>query len=302
MIDASIVARIAARLSAALAPPAGPLLPLQVGAAIVGWLDPVRAARLVPFSDTFAGHADAVMLSPALSDAAARTAALDRVARALAAEGRLSAWRGEQYAVAGVFGELPLFLLERAAARWFGIVTYAAHVNGLVRDDDGIRMWFARRSPAKAIDPGMLDNLVGGGIAARQSVAATVVKEAREEAGIPAAMAASAQAAGALQICRAPSDGLQREAIFVHDLWLPAGFVPVGEDGEAVEHRLVTLPEAARLIALADGPDVVTADASLVVLDCLLRHGAIAPDTPGYLDLQALRHPSLDVVSASSRA
>ena len=27
-------------------------------------------------------------------------------------------------------------------------------------------MWLARRSPAKAIDPGMLDNLVGGGIAA----------------------------------------------------------------------------------------------------------------------------------------
>ena len=47
-------------------------------------------------------------------------------------------------------------------------------------------MWIARRSPTKAIDPDLLDNLVGGGIAAGQSVPTTVVKEAWEEAGIPA--------------------------------------------------------------------------------------------------------------------
>jgi hypothetical protein len=46
------------------------------------------------------------------------------------------------------------------------------------------------------------------------------------------------------------------------------------------------------LIANADGPDVVTADAALVMLDCLLRHGAIAPDAPDYGALDALRHPN----------
>jgi hypothetical protein len=75
----------------------------------------------------------------------------------------------------------------------------------------------------------------------------------------------------------------------VHDLWLPADFVPAGQDGEVVEHRLVSLREVAALIANDDGPDVVTADAALVMLDCLLRHGAIAPDAPDYGALAALR-------------
>jgi hypothetical protein len=44
-----------------------------------------------------------------------------------------------------------------------------------------------------------------------------------------------------------------------------------GPGWEAVEHRLVSLLDAARLIANEEGPDGVTADASLVVLDFLLR-------------------------------
>ena len=144
------------------------------------------------------------------------------------------------------FGAPPWFELERAAARYFGIHTYAAHVNGLVRRDGEIAMWIARRSATKSIDPGMLDNLVAGGIAAGQSVASTVVKEAWEEAGIAAALAARAQPAGTVHICREQPDGLQRETIFVHDLWLPADFVPAGQDGEVVGHRLVSLREWAR--------------------------------------------------------
>ena len=42
-----------------------------------------------------------------------------------------------------------------------------------------------------------------------------------------------------------------------------------------------------------EGPDVVTADASLVIADWLLRRGMIAPDLPDYLALEALRHPPL---------
>ena len=51
------------------------------------------------------------------------------------------------------------------------------------------------------------------------------------------------------------------------------------------------LSGVAPLIANTDGPDVVTADAALVMLDCLLRHGAIAPDAPDHAALDALRQP-----------
>jgi 8-oxo-dGTP pyrophosphatase MutT (NUDIX family) len=171
-----------------------------------------------------------------------------------------------------------------------------------VRRDAEDALWFARRSPTKAIDPGLLDNLVGGGIADGQSIASTLAKEAWEEAGIDVALARQARPAGAVRLCREQPDGLQRETIFVHDLWLPEGFVPAGQDGEVVAHRLVTLPEAAELIANASGPDVVTADASLVVLDCLLRMGAIDDACPEQALLDALCHPPTELpLRADSR-
>jgi len=298
MIAASILADIRDRLERALARPAGTYRPLTVGGDVVGWLDAARAARLARFTGVFVAGNDGLRIADALATPDARTAALDGVARTLAAEGALSAWRDERYAASAGLHAPPRFLVERCAARYFGIRTWAAHVNGLVAGDgDGEPdMWIARRSPTKAIDPGMLDNLVGGGIAAGTDVARTVVKEAWEEAGIPAPLAKAARPAGAVHICREQPDGLHRETILVHDLVLPADFTPVGQDGEVVEERRVPLAEAARLVSNASGPDVVTADASLVIVDCLLRHGAIAPDAPDYLALEALRHPELGLV------
>jgi len=201
----------------------------------------------------------------------------------------LPAWRDELFAVAQEFAAAPMFVIERGAARYFGVLTYAAHVNGVLAREGETRMWLARRSPAKAVDPGLLDNLVGGGIGAGFGVDATVVKEAFEEAGIAASLARQARPAGIVHACRPMFDGLQREILFVHDLALPPDFVPCNQDGEAVEHRLVSLAQAARMIAAVDGPDAVTLDASLVVLDYLIRHGYIGPDQRCYTALAALR-------------
>lgn len=291
MISDQVLGTMRARLAAALATPPPRYRPLRLEGVATGWLDDHRAARLSSMPDVFAVREDEVSFAPGLDNMPERTRALDRATRALAADGLLTAWRDERYAVAPAFQAPPWFELERAAARFFGIHTYAAHVNGLVRRDGESAMWIARRSATKSIDPDRLDNLVAGGIAAGQSVAATVVKEAWEEAGIAAAVAAGAQRTGTVHICREQPDGLQRETIFVHDLWLPAGFVPAGQDREVAGHRLVPLSEVATLIANADGPDVVTADAALVMLDCLLRHGAIGPDAPDYGALAALRQP-----------
>ena len=283
-------AGVARRLARALAPCARVYRPLRVDGDVAGWLTPERAARVASFRDVFRANSDGLEFIPALAGAGARSRALAQVTRTLAAEGALTAWRDERYAVAPAFGAPPWFELERAAARYFGVRTYAAHVNGLVRAGGDVTMWLARRSATKAIDPGMLDNLVGGGIAAGATVAGTVVKEAWEEAGIPAALAGEARPVAALAIRRDQPDGLQWETIYAHDLWLPGDFVPANQDGEAVEHRRVPPAEAARLIALADGPDAVTADASLVALDCLLRLGAGPRDAGLRHALDAIRH------------
>jgi 8-oxo-dGTP pyrophosphatase MutT (NUDIX family) len=290
MITSGVLAAIHARLALELAPPTSALRPLRIDGVAAGWVDDVRATRLAKFGDVFDVAADCIVFAVGIDDCASRTTAMARVARVLADDGLLTRWRDERYAVAHEFGAEPWFELERAASRYFGVLTHAAHVNGLVhRSDGGIAMWIARRSDTKAIDPGMLDNLVGGGIAAGQSVASTVIKEAFEEAGIDALVASQAIGAGKVHICREQPDGVQRETIFVHDLWLSEDFVPECRDGEAVEHRLVSLHEAAALIANSERPDAVTADASLVILDCLLRHNIITADAPLRRPLETLR-------------
>jgi 8-oxo-dGTP pyrophosphatase MutT (NUDIX family) len=295
VIEEAILTAIHERLVRALTLPDVRYRPFLVDGISLGWLDDERFARLAQFGPAmFEVGADRISFAQALGDPGSRSDALTDIALTLRAEGALPAWRGELYAVAREFGAPPAFLLERGAARWFGVRTWAAHVNGVVEAGGSVSMWFARRSPKKAVDPGMLDNLVGGGIAASARVDETVIKEAWEEAGIAADVARRAKPAGTVHLRRAVEDGLQRETVFVHDFVLSGDFVPVNQDGEAIEHRLVDLPEAARLIAQEHGQEAVTADASLVVLDYLLRHGAIAPDARGYVALESLRYLGTD--------
>jgi 8-oxo-dGTP pyrophosphatase MutT (NUDIX family) len=283
-----MLARVAERLRRVLAPPSTTYLPLRMGDKIAGWMTPERARRLTGWPEWFDVKDDGAHCSPSLATAEELTEAFARVARALAAEGRLTAWRDELYAVAARAGKAPLFEIERAAARYFGIHTFATHANGVVGNRARWHMWLARRSRSKAIDPGLLDNLVGGGIASGASIAETLIREAWEEAGIAAPLARKAIAAGAVEIRRDRDDGLQRETIYVHDLWLPDEFVPANQDGEAVEHRLCDPEEVLALLATDD----ITADASLVIVDFMLRHGHVATNDPSFAALDSLRRVS----------
>lgn len=275
MIEANILNRLTARLAATLAQPPVAPRPFVVDGVLVGAITNERAPRLLAFTDVFVTAGDALTFASSLRDFSSRTKAMHDAASALAGEGALTAWRNERYAVADGVGP-PLFLIERAAARYFGIATQAVHVNGLTALGDGSEgMWLARRSATKAIDPGMLDNLIGGGIAYGADVATTLRKEAWEEAGLTAAVASRAVAAGTVRIYRQQPDGIQRETVFVHDLVLPVDVLPINQDGEVVAFRLVRPEEVARLAGNTTGADVVTADASLVIADWLLRRGYV---------------------------
>lgn len=281
------VCRVADRLARVLAAPAAAYEAFRVEDRIVGWLTPERAQRLARWPALFERGKRGVACSTRLHTPEARTAALAEVARTLAAEGALTAWRDERYAVAAGPSEPPLFELERAAARYFGVHTFAAHANGLVGAEGGWKMWLARRSATKAIDPGLLDNLVGGGIAAGATAAGTIVKEAWEEAGIGADLAQGAPCAGSVELCRDRPDGLQRETIYVHDFRLGEDFMPANQDGEAMGHRLCTPDDILAVLATDD----ITGDASLVIVDFLLRHGHVAPGDASFGALQTLRDP-----------
>lgn len=248
----------------------------------VGWIRADLAEHLRDWPGLFRFDEHGVTLSDLLAEERERTAALGGVVERLAAEAVITGWRDERFAIGEGLDAPPLAFIERAAARFFGIATYAAHLNGVVHADDGWRMWIARRSAAKPIDPGMLDNLVGGGIASGFSPRQTVIKEGWEEAGIPAALMASATPGRQIQVLREVAEGCQWERIFVHDLELPADFEPVNHDGEVAEFYLSPLPGVIGRVAA----EQLTLDASLVALDFLYRGRHVRePGTPEHREV-----------------
>lgn len=242
-------------------------VPLYVDKVQFGWVRRDFTERLLTWPDVFQLASDRLTLSAELADVESRSVALLSVVRTLVDEGIITGWRDELYAVAEEFGKPPLLHVERAAVRFFGITTYAAHVNGYTGRGGNRRMWLARRSPAKPIDSGMLDNLVAGGISAGLSVRETLAKEGREEAGIGHDLIARAVASGSVRILRAVPEGVQSEIIFVHHLRLPARYEPRNEDGEVTEFGLYRLDEVAKLISVGSE---MTLDASLVAMKFLM--------------------------------
>jgi 8-oxo-dGTP pyrophosphatase MutT (NUDIX family) len=199
-------------------------LPLVWAGQRIGWVRPQLAARLAAWPQVFSVSQKQIELRA--------VEGFSLVVEQLAREGFVPGWRNERYRIAD------LFEIERAAARPFGFATQAVHVNGVV---PGRGMWLARRSPSKPIDPGMLDNLVGGGMTAGLTREQVLVKEAWEEAGIPEALARRATGAGTLQVLREVPEGVQSEVVHIYDLELPVDFAPRNQDGEVAEFLLLPL-------------------------------------------------------------
>jgi 8-oxo-dGTP pyrophosphatase MutT (NUDIX family) len=185
------------------------------------------------------------------------------------------------------YGMPELLRMERAASRHFGILGYGAHVNGFTRVGGLVHVWIARRSPDKFVDPDKLDNLVGGRIPAGLTVDETLRKEAWEEAGLAPSLLRDVNCVSAVRVEYSVPEGLHREILFVHDLWLPPEYKPANQDGEVSEIRLVPVEEAIQGILTGE----FTLDAGTVMVDGLLRLGAVLPEDPQYLDLQRLLKP-----------
>ena len=219
-------------------------------------------------------HADGWCLHlPA--DVVAASAALAALNRALHASGRIRAWREEPYPLLAESGAL-LAVIERASSRFWGALTFGAHCNGYIVGADGrpSHLWVARRSDTKPTDPGKLDNLIGCGVPHGQTPRQALIREAWEEAGLQPAQLASLQAGRVLNIACDIREGWQHEWLYAYDVALPAGLVPVNQDGEVAEHRLWPIDQA--LTFAAEGR--MTMDASLATLDFALRHALLPAD------------------------
>ena len=202
-----------------------------------------------------------------------RDNSLDAINAALREQGLIVAWRNETYAIVERLGAPPLALIERAASRFWGTLTFGAHANGYVANAAGrpTHLWIARRSAHKATDPGKFDNLIGGGVPYGQTPFEALVREGFEEAGLDADVMHGAALGSVIELACDITEGFMHEQLHSFDLRLPAGLTPINQDGEVAELRCMPIDEA---IALAAG-DAMTVDASLVTLDFALRHGLL---------------------------
>lgn len=268
--------------------PADTMLPFMVEGVLAGWVKRSFAERLRDWPEIFSVRSRGVGMLGEFESAEHRSAAITEVVESLATETVISGWRDELVTVAETFYSVPLFYIERAASRHFGLTMYASHVNGLTTRNGEPHMWIGKRADTKSIDPGKLDNLVAGRIQRGMFPYETMVKESFEEAGIAPELAKTSNGAGVVRCKREVEEGLHHEFIFVHDIFLPDSFVPHNQDGEVSGFECV--PIADMLTRLETDPDEFTVDAALVALDCLIRHGYVTSDRKDYLDIiHALR-------------
>ena len=266
-MTAALQAWLQATRQRAQQPPAQPRLPLwvagqSVGSVAEGVLNEIGLQRLKDkrykllkqeHSAGVAWHLDVPV--------AAATDALNTLAAALRDADLCGPWRSEQLAVCNPAGER-VATVERGAVRVLGISTLAVHLVGQAVDG---RMWVQRRALTKPNDPGLWDTLMGGMIAATDSLQQALVRETWEEAGLRVADLHQVSHGGHVLFSRPSSEasgtGYMVERIDWFRATVPQGLTPANQDGEVDEFALRTPEEL--YAQVADGR--FTLEAALVM-------------------------------------
>lgn len=261
--------------------------PFAVGGERVGQIRADTIIELADFGDVFEFTETEVRLIGGIQGHESRTAAMDRVSRDLRDRGLIAGWRDESYPVSTGFDRPALFRLERAAVPFFGVRGYGVHVNGWVERRDGPYMWIGRRSLNKPTGPGLLDQMVAGGLPAGMGLMENVVKECAEEAGIDEVLARRARPVGTVSYLTTREEGLRHDVLFNYDLLLPDDFTPVNVDGEVAEFMLWPV---ARVLEEVGRRESFKFNSALVVIDFLVRHGCLDPRIPAYAEIVSGLH------------
>ena len=167
-------------------------------------------------------------------------------------------WRDELLAVVDPH-ERAVAEVERSIVRVLGLTTYAVHLVGFTAD--GRRMWVQQRAFDKATDPGLWDTLMGGQVAAGETVESALARETEEEAGLDVSSLLDLHRGQRITFRRPVAGGYLVEHIDTYTARLPEGVEPANRDGEV--ERFECLDAAALEDRLARGE--FTLEASLIL-------------------------------------
>lgn len=270
-------------------------LPLMAGDKLMGMMRPETALYLSDFPDLFVQHNGKVGLAERWKTPADRTAAFRPIAERLALEGLIDKLRDEDYRVVTQWGEESLMAIDRAAVALLGIKAFGLHVNGMVllEHDKDLQLWIGKRSANKGVEPGKYDNMVAGGQPAGLSLQENLLKESAEEAGFGPDLVKRAQPVSLITYCMEDGRGLKRDTLFVYDMLVPEGTEPKAVDGEM--EGFVRMRRGMILNMLRGEGFPFKFNVALVLIDFLIRHGFITPETePDYPALVTGLHTRLD--------
>jgi len=257
-------------------------VPFFIGDKRYGVVKKENAAFLTEKTNLFEKHEAGIVLAARFTDFASRSDALMQATHLLS-ERLGKPLRDELYPVIEAWGDAPLAQLDRVAVPWFGLHAWGLHVNGFVRKKDGFYLWVGKRAANRQVEPGKLDNMIGGGTPIGLSPEENLCKEAKEEAGMAPELARTAKHVGAISYNLEMPDGLRADTLLVYDIELPEDFVPHNTDGEVEYFSLLPLAE---VTAMVRDTDAFKFNCNMIVIDFLMRHGFIAPDNPEYAGLK----------------
>ena len=243
----------------------GSRTPFRLDGQIVGWLAKEVATALERLAGVRRDTQGLHLMDPAnLPDIARQMAGLGF--------GRV---RNEAFDVRATPDGPVLATIDRGALPSFGIAAAGVHLDGVVRRADGLHLWVARRAADKALDPNKLDHVVAGGIPAGYTPWECLVKEAMEEAAMPATLVATARLCTTISYAMERAEGLRRDILHCYEVELPEDFIPTPTDGEVAGFELWPIARALHTVRTTDD---FKFNVNVVLIALFIRHGLVTGD------------------------
>ena len=193
--------------------------------------------------------------------------------------------------------------VERFAGDLFGITARGAHMTVYTLTGEGMKIWVPRRSANMVTYPNKLDTTVAGGVAAYETPLQNILREAQEEAALPADMVTEdIKAAGVLTYMSsfAGTPGGKEpyvcpDIVYVYDLEAGRTVKPMPGDDEVKEFYLLSVEEIQDSLRRGS----FKPNSAVVMLDFFIRHGIITADNEDdYVEIVQRMHRKLPFPTA----
>lgn len=218
-------------------------------------------------------------------------------------EGTFPILHGQHSELYPIVGAKYPVAIERFARSPFGIIARGAHLTVYTQTEAGMKVWVPRRSAHLFTYPNCLDTTVAGGVIAGEGPFECIIREVAEEASLSENLvrdaAHSCSVLSYISMREYGGDGenglISPDLIYVYDLEVTPDVILRPGDDEVHEFYLWDVDEVKRGLARGE----FKTNSAVVMIDFLMRHGAITPDNEkDYAEISSRMHRRLPFPTA----